>query len=323
MTTSDTDTLAYYKGQGPLSSLGKHTQDAQQLSDDPSKISKIVQGIILHDMWIARYKVNPKPEQWCGVLSPSMEDLVDTVVGVDHAKPFTYREPSERVIACCREFSTMLCGIFRAKGIPARARCGFASYLAKEGFHEDHWMCEVWNGNAWQRIDPQIDEFQLKTFRKWGEEHTEPGTDRRALFMEFDPQNLKPGDFMFAGEAWLKCRSGGLDANNFGIGIDLSKYGIPSPYGLWFIRGNLIRDFLALNKIELLPYVEGLEKSPTYWDNWSIMQHGADVSDEDTELLDRIAELTLDPDANLILIQKLYADSEQLHPPKEFLPSSS
>jgi hypothetical protein len=314
-------TLGYYKAQGVLSSLGKYTEGAQELPGDPLKLSEIVQGIILHDMWIAKYNVTPKTEQWCNALSPSVEDLLDTVVGVDQGEPFNHREPGDRVIACCREFSTMLCGILRAKGIPARARCGFAPYLAKEGFYEDHWMCEAWNGTSWQRVDPQIDSFQLKVFHDYAKEHSELGADYREMLMEFDPQNLKPGDFMIAGEAWQKCRSGDLSPNTFGIGVDLSKYGLRSPYGLWFIRGNLIRDFLALNKIELLPFVEGLEKTKIYWDDWTMMQPDAIISDEDMTLLDKISELTSNPDENLQEIQQLYTNSKQLHPPKSILAS--
>jgi hypothetical protein len=319
MTTPSEQTLEYYKTQGVLSSLGKYTESARALSGEPSKLSEVVQGIILHDMWIGKYNVTPKPEQWCSVLSPSMEDLLDTVVGVDHAEPFDNREPGDRVIACCREFSTMLCGMLRAKGIPARARCGFAPYLAKESFYEDHWMCETWNGTSWQRIDPQIDSIQLKVFHDYAKEHTELGADYRTMLIEFDPQNLKPEDFMLAGEAWQKCRNGDLDPNKFGIGVDLSKYGLRSPYGLWFIRGNLIRDFLALNKIELLPFVEGLEKTKTYWDDWAIMQPDATMSDGDVVLLDKIAELTSDPDKNLRLIKQLYTETKELHPPQSIL----
>jgi hypothetical protein len=139
--------------------------------------------------------------------------------------------------------------------------------------------------------------------------------------MEFDPQNLKPGYFMLAGDAWQKCRNGDLDPNTFGIGVDLSKYGLRSPYGLWFIRGNLIRDFLALNKIELLPFVEGLEKTKSYWNDWAVMQPDAIISDKDTTLLDKIAELTANPDENLQEIQQLYLDAKQLHPPKSILAS--
>lgn len=308
--------LVYYSKQGQLSGLGKHTQAAKELSSDICCLTEVVQGIILHDMWIDRYKVKPKPSQWCRVLSPSMEDLLDTVVGVNNTEPFERREPGERVIACCREFSTMLCGVLRAKGIPARARCGFAPYLAKEGYYEDHWMCEAWDEDRWQRIDPQIDSFQLRTIKSYAKDHTELGEHYRSMLLELDPLNLKPGDFLTAGEVWIKCRSGEMDFNRFGIDVDLSRYKIKStPFGEWFVRGNLLRDFLALNKIEVLPFVEGLEKKKTYWDDWAIMKPEYVATKEDEVLLDLIAKMTLDPDNNLESIQKLYTSNIHFHPP--------
>lgn len=310
------DVLEYYKKSGGLSDLGKYSQNANELVQDPKSLSKVVQGIILHDMWIGRYNVNPKPSQWCSAKAPSMEDLLDTVVAIDQAGPFEHREPSERVIACCREFSTMLCGILRAKGIPARARCGFAPYLAKEGYYEDHWMCEYWTGTRWQRVDPQIDDFQLSSIQKYAKNNVNLGEDYRSTLIELNPLHLKPTDFLLAGDIWLKYRADKIEPRKFGIDTDLRRYNIISPpFGAWFIRGNLIRDFLALNKIEILPFVEGLEKSNNYWDNWQVMMPHANVGEKEMTLFDRIAKLSLDPDKRLEEIQKLYKENELLHPP--------
>ncbi len=310
------DALGYYKMPGGLSDLGKYSQNVKDIALDPKSLSKVVQGIILHDMWIGRYNVTPKPSQWCSALAPSMEDLLDTVVAIDKAGPFKHREPGERVIACCREFSTMLCGILRAKGIPARARCGFAPYLAEEGYFEDHWMCEVWDGTRWQRVDPQIDDFQLNTIQNYAKKHDNLGADYRSILLELNPLDLKPTDFLLAGDVWLKYRADKIEPRKFGIDTDLRRYNIISPpFGEWFIRGNLIRDFLALNKIEILPFVEGLEKSKNYWDNWRIMLPDAKVSEDEMALFDKIAESSLAPDNNLEEIQSLYEENELLHPP--------
>ncbi|MCB9823097.1 transglutaminase domain-containing protein [Candidatus Nomurabacteria bacterium] len=310
------DVFEYYKIPGQLSSLGKYTDKVDSLTNDTRKLTEVVQGIILHDMWIGRYNVTPKSGQWCSALAPSMEDLLDTVVAIDKEEPFQHREPGERVIACCREFSTMLCGILRAKGIAARARCGFAPYLAQDGYFEDHWMCEVWDGSRWQRVDPQIDNFQLNTIKNYAKKHDNLGSEYRSTLLELNPLDLKPTDFLLAGDVWLKYRAGKIDPRKFGIDTDLRRYNIISPpFGEWFIRGNLIRDFLALNKIEILPFVEGLEKSKNYWANWRIVLPDAKVSESDTALFDMIAELSLYADNNLEEIQRLYKENELLHPP--------
>jgi hypothetical protein len=310
------DVLEYYKEQGGLSSLGKHASNTDELSLDPKKLSEVVQGIILHDVWIGRYNVTPKSGQWCSALAPKMEDLLDTVVAIDGDEPFKHREPGERVIACCREFSTMLCGILRAKGVPARARCGFAPYLAEAGYFEDHWVCEVWDGRRWQRVDPQIDDFQLNTIQNYAKKHKNLSSEYRSTLLELNPLDLKSTDFLLAGDIWLKYRADKIDPRKFGIDTDLRRYNIISPpFGAWFIRGNLIRDFLALNKIEVLPFVEGLEKSKNYWEDWQIMMPDAKVSEDEIALFDKVAELSLDPDNCLEEIQNLYKENELLHPP--------
>ncbi len=78
--------------------------------------------------------------------------------------------------------------------------------------------------------------------------------------------------FLVAGDAWQRCRSGRADPQRFGI-LDLR--------GLWFVRGNLVRDLAALAKRELLP-----------WDGWGIMATREDGDAAEMALLDRVAELT-------------------------------
>ena len=57
------------------------------------------------------------------------------------------------------------------------------------------------------------------------------------------------------------------------------RFGIFDLRGDWFIRGNVVRDLAALNKVELLP-----------WDAWGVMpEHDLVGRDDDDELVDRIA----------------------------------
>jgi hypothetical protein len=49
---------------------------------------------------------------------------------------------------------------------------------------------------------------------------------------------------VIAGDAWARCRAGDADPSAFGI-FDMR--------GLWFIAGNLMRDFAALSNMEMLP----------------------------------------------------------------------
>jgi hypothetical protein len=89
----------------------------------------------------------------------------------------------------------------------------------------------------------------------------------------FDPLDVPRTEFLVAGDAWQRCRSGRADPERFGI-LDLR--------GLWFVRGNLVRDLAAHAKRELLP-----------WDGWGLMAERERRSGAaELALLDRVAELT-------------------------------
>jgi hypothetical protein len=80
--------------------------------------------------------------------------------------------------------------------------------------------------------------------------------------------DLPPGRFVTGGQAWQLCRRGEEDSAKFGI-LDM--------HGQWFVAGDLVRDFLALNKVEIL-----------HWDPWGLM-YGPETSPADDHLatLDR------------------------------------
>lgn len=142
---------------------------------------------------------------------------------------FTIEErPLHKKLVCnCWDFSLLLCAFLRYQGIPARARCGFATYFIKDKY-EDHWVCEYWQSKAqrWVMVDAQLDEFQ-----------------QQVLQIDFDPFNVPLGKFIPAGQAWQMCRRHRADPHKFGI----YQY-----RGLMFILGDLQRDLLALIKSNCL-----------------------------------------------------------------------
>jgi hypothetical protein len=174
----------------------------------------------------------------------------------------------------------MLAAMLRAKGIPARARCGFGTYFTP-GHWEDHWVCEYWHSSAkhWIMVDAQLDALQ-----------------QEALSITFDPLHMAPGHFVLAGEAWQLCRQGQADPD---------KFGIFQWHGWDFIRGNVFREVLSLNKIELLP-----------WDSWGMLQTSLSAEPESSwRLVDQAAERTLHVDECFEELQLFYKVQTGLHPP--------
>jgi hypothetical protein len=188
------------------------------------------------------------------------------------------RAPDRRVVGVCRHFSVLATALLRRQGIPARSRCGFGLYF--DGTPVDHWVVEYWDDAAgWRLGDAQMDAVQTA-----------------ALKLGFDPLDVPRDAFLVAGEAWRRCRSGEADPDQFGI-MDM--------HGLWFVAGNLVRDLAALNNMEMLP-----------WDVWGLMwEPGQKPGAETLAKLDRIAPLTLTPDAHFTELRALYGADADLRTP--------
>jgi hypothetical protein len=169
---------------------------------------------------------------------------------------------ANRLVGVCRHFTVLLVAMLRAAGVPARARCGFGAYF-NAGRFEDHWVCEYWNSAA----------------GRWVSRRRADGRGQRSqLTIDFDVLDVPRDRFVIAGHAWAQCRSGNGDPASYGI-FDLR--------GLWFVAGNVMRDFAALNNMEMLP-----------WDVWGAMPRREEPSkDDQLALIDRIAALTRAPDA--------------------------
>lgn len=314
------ETLNYYNLPSDITCLDKYKKFTEGLPADPGAIYQVTQGLILHDMWIERYGETYIEEHEYPQKIAYMEDILDKALELDHSDLTIPRHPRNRVIACCREFATLMCAILRAKGVPARSRCGFATYFGWDGLYEDHWICEYWNGERWVMADPQLDPLQQSSVLSWGMDNAKENNELLQRIQTFNPRDLKTDEFVTAGEAWIRCRKGTEDPERFGIGCPIRpEWGIDSLYGLWFIRGQLLRDFAALNKVETVPYLVRIAKGLD-WNVWRLVgSRDEELTVEDLQLLDTIAELTLQVDANYQEIRRLYSERKDLRVPAELL----
>src|SRR5262249_56106362 len=109
-------------------------------------------------------------------------------------------------------------------------------------------------------------------------------------------------EWMSGGEGWQRWGAGRADPAAFGLTpANLS--------GMWFIAGNVLRDLAALNRMELLP-----------WDVWGMMPpNDAELTAEKTELLDKLAALTMAGGEALPQIRRVYESDQRLRvPPPAF-----
>ena len=280
-----TNPLEYYACPGPMTDPKEYASLLDGLPTDIPSLCQVVQGLTVHIFWAERYGLALSEERKQEVELRTVARRLARMLELDD-RPLTIARPLEKkLVGNCRDFSTLLCAILRHQGVPARARCGFAAYFMPNHF-KDHWVCEYWQADEqrWVMVDAQLDAFQ-----------------RDALQIQFDPLDLPPGAFLTGGRAWLMCRAGQADPDQFGI-FDM--------HGLWFVRGDLVRDFLSLNKIEILP-----------WDGWGLIyKDEAQVTEDDRKFLDRIATLTLDADAAFADVRSICENDDRLRMPSDWQP---
>jgi len=273
--------LAFFGSPGPVTDLGSHAALAAALPADITAIRDVVQGLLLHVFWAERYGVQLTEDRRAELNLRRVDRQLERLLELDSSSLSRARPLERRLVGNCRDFSTLMAGLLRARGMPARARCGFATYFRPDHF-EDHWTCECWDAGSgrWRLVDAQLDAFQ-----------------REALKIDFDPLDVPRDRFLCGGAAWQACRSGAADPERFGI---------HDMHGLWFVRGDLVRDFAALNKVELLPWDHG----------WG---HLGGEDETAYPLMDRIARLVQAPDESFAEIRSLFAADAGFSPPAGLL----
>jgi hypothetical protein len=253
-----------------MSDPGRHAGLFDGLPRDPGALAKIVQGLLIHQHVASAYGVKLSNDQQAQSHIRAVEKILDDLVARDNRPLSILRAASQRQVGVCRHFTLLHVAMLRTRGIPARTRCGFGAYFEK-GKYLDHWVTEYWDEGkkCWALFDAQIDDRQRDLFR-----------------IGIDTADVPRDQFMVAGEAWSLCRNGRADPAAFGI-FDM--------HGLWFIAGNLVRDVVALNNQEMLP-----------WDVWGAMRQ--QDSELDLAFFDQLATVSSEPDAHVDELSALYCD---------------
>jgi hypothetical protein len=271
--------LTYFAEYGTITDPGPYSYLYTDLPSDLPSLVQVVQGLIVHVFWTERYGLNLPEERNAEVQLRSMERRLARTLELDPGALTTARPNEKKTVGNCRDFSVTLASMLQSKGIPARPRCGFATYFLPDDYG-DHWVCEYWREaeQRWVLVDAQLDELQ-----------------RNALQISFNTLDVPRDQFIVGGAAWKMCRSGQANPDKFGI-FDLR--------GIDFVKGDFIRDVAALNKVELLP-----------WDCWGmILMDHATLPPDDISMLDRLADLTYRDVPDFNRVHQLYESDPRLRP---------
>jgi Transglutaminase-like superfamily len=171
-----------------------------------------VRGLLIHNLEAKIRGLQLPDDRMAHMQTVGAEAILDNVISLDPGPLGRNRPAERRMIGFCYHFALLHCALLRATGTPARARSGFAGYLEAQRWI-DHWVVEYWDGGSWRLTDPQ--------------------TGRTGLTHD---------DFQDGPTAWDRCRGGGSMP---------VLYGNTKLWGWDELRGSLINDVAALNKVEV------------------------------------------------------------------------
>lgn len=275
----------WYSSQSPITDPGGHAALLEDVPSGVDELRRTAHGLVIH------YRVDQPLEQGipAGRLreidSRYAETMLFRLAELQGGSLRLPRDLERRLVGCCRDFTVLFLMMARHRGIPCRARVGFARYFVpKLGL--DHEVAEVWDSSErrWRLIDAEL-----------SDEHVDP-TDGAVI----DPLDVPRDRFLVAGQAFGLCRTGEADPQTFMVdpGLDLE-----TTRGWPYLQHNLVHDLAALTKIELL-----------LWDAWGLADQPA--SARDLDLLDRLAKLTSSPDPALGELRELAAADPRLPVPR-------
>lgn len=246
------DDLDFYRRPGPMTAIdARHRPALDGLVADPRTLAEVVRGVLVHRDWAPLMGLSFDAARLADQQIRPVDDVLDRIQELSPGPLSDVRPVRNRMVAVCRHFAVLHVALLRHFGLPARARAGFGGYFSPSRW-EDHWITEWWDGDRWVRHDAQIG-----------------SQARKVLALDFDPAAQPPGRFLTGAEAWIRCRAGEADPDDFGI-FDIR--------GLDFVYGDLLLDLASLNKVELLP--------------WDALDFGSWPPDEDQlERVDRLAEV--------------------------------
>jgi hypothetical protein len=202
----------FYRQPGPTSDLGRHRDLVPGFPADAGALGTMVRGLLVHNFDAKIRGLQLSAERMSHMLTVGAEAILDNVFSLDPS-PLDLKRPVElRMVGFCYHFALLHCALLRATGTPARARCGFAGYFGA-GRWIDHWVVEYWDGDGWRLTDPQIGRSDLTC-----------------------------DDFQDGLTAWNRCRGGASMP---------AMYGNGELWGWDELRGSLINDVAALNKVEV------------------------------------------------------------------------
>lgn len=278
--------LDFYKETSMYTDLGMYKDFAKKLPDNIPELSLLQRKQIIHPIVIW----NHAQEGWWDDLNkvPNTsiifeDDIFTTAISMlaellrrDNNYSIN-RKVGDKIHVTCRGEAILLASILKAKGIPARARSGFAEYLRHDGIYHDHWITEYYNykENKWILVDAD---------NQWGD-----------LKIKFDLNNIPKSEYGYAADIYLDLRSKKLKEDRVEYASE------PVTIGLKAAIRCMMYDFHCLLNDEII-----FDFIPKY-----ILNKNFELNEEELKELDNLALLMKNSDDNFEKIKNIWDTEEK------------
>jgi formylglycine-generating enzyme len=183
--------LDFYKQYSSFTDPGEYAYLYKNLPDSLPELCSLIKSQFIHPYEeLPKYREQFPKERWDETLKyPTVKSILKGLLSYDFRGLVKDRKPENRLVLACRENAILLASILKYRGIPARVRGGYATYLIPD-FHTNHAICEVWNENdkRWMLVDPSTGMIDFSRDK-----------------------------FDFSNDAWLKMQKKEIDPNLFGM----------------------------------------------------------------------------------------------------------
>lgn len=285
---------SHYLEYGPFTYPGLYADYFRSLPEDPSELGHLISHQIIHRVTLREGNKNANFDlrygdmtRWPWYRSQCQDDIYLTAPAIaaglfrlDERGFVPDRLVEHKLVLTCRFVSVLVSSIYKVKGIPCRSRAGFAPYF-QPGRSMDHWINQLWLEEEGRWLTFDADGFY------------------DGLPVPVTQYDMREGEFDWSARSWLDIRRGRTDGARFlyadGLGTN----------GLRAVGRYLVYDFHALMNHEI-SYVF----HPRFMD--AFLQGEGDLSPEELALLDRLAELLLDPDGNFPALRELWESERKL-----------
>ena len=122
---------------------------------DLRALRRLVSGLVTHRADDLQ-AIGVPDERLDEIDSRYAEVMLERLKALDGRNLTEARNPIDRIVGCCRDFTVLYLTLLRNQAVPVRARVGFASYFAP-GWYVDHEVAEVWDQaeQRWRLVDPE------------------------------------------------------------------------------------------------------------------------------------------------------------------------